>query len=119
MKHKVAELIGHELDALVLVALGHCVFEIRDDRCWRHTNDGQPELFEPSTRWEHGGPIIEREHIALEWEGDLVEADSRWTAGVGDTEAPGHQGWSFGPTPLVAAMRMFVYQKFGEEVELP
>lgn len=68
-----------------------------------------------STDWEQGGPIIEREHIAVRSYGDFPA--TRWQA----------DKWAFrfvdptayGPTPLVAAMRCFVASKLGDEVDVP
>jgi hypothetical protein len=63
-------------------------------------------LYTPSIDWAQGGPIIEREGIAIgkSWEG--------WKA---FTETSGGEG----PTPLIAAMRCYVASKLGDEVELP
>ena len=67
---------------------------------------GRDFMFKPSTNWSHGGPIIEREGIAIgkSWEG--------WKA---FTETSGGEG----PTPLIAAMRCYVASKLGDEVEIP
>ena len=58
------------------------------------------------TDWKQGGPIIEREGIAIgkSWEG--------WKA---FTETSGGEG----PTPLIAAMRCYVASKLGDEVDVP
>ncbi len=60
-----------------------------------------------STDWAQGGPIIEREQIAL-----YLGGDDEWMA---------DDGWkrATGPTPLVAAMRGYVAMKLGDEVEIP
>jgi hypothetical protein len=63
--------------------------------------------YDPSTNWEHGGPIIERERINLwneghDWEASLYGKHIVW-----------------GETPLVAAMRCYVASKLGDEVEIP
>jgi hypothetical protein len=75
----------------------------------------------PSTDWEHGGPIIERERIDIsapeEW-----SDDERWYAGMYQGKDAQHSHMKHearGPTPLIAAMRAYVASKFGEEVELP
>jgi hypothetical protein len=60
-----------------------------------------------STNWAHGGPIIERERITLS---DTVTG---WVAGYNGTLN------SFGPTPLIAAMRCYVASKLGDEVDVP
>ena len=58
-------------------------------------------------KWEHGGPIIEREKITLEWTGE------DWMAYIK------HDDEFFGPTPLIAAMRCYVASKLGAEIDLP
>jgi hypothetical protein len=56
--------------------------------------------------WAQGGPIIEREGIAVgkSWE--------HWKA---FTDASKGEG----PTPLIAAMRCYVASKLGDEVDVP
>jgi len=61
-----------------------------------------------STDWAQGGPIIERERIDV-----LYEHDLRWIA------VPQKGIESYGPTPLIAAMRCYVASKLGDEVEIP
>ena len=61
-----------------------------------------------STKWSQGGPIIEREFIAV-W---FSKGD--WKSQRRDTSNKQH-----GPTPLIAAMRCYVASKLGEEVEIP
>ncbi len=126
MKRQVNELEGHELDAMVLVACGHAMFEIRDGRCWRHQADGQPELFEPSTNSADGAPIIWRERIAVYPEGNewiagydfaLDYYDYGGETGGGCSIELNHSASH--AEPLVAAMRSFVSFKLGNEVDLP
>lgn len=61
-----------------------------------------------STDWAFGGPIIERERIDV-----LYEHDLRWIA------VPQKGIESYGPTPLVAAMRCYVASKLGDTVDIP
>lgn len=70
-----------------------------------------------STDWAHGGVIIERERISIEY-----------MAGAGDGGADVWvatriEGSSFseeeGDTPLVAAMRAYVASQLGDEVTIP
>lgn len=67
-------------------------------------------VYAPSKDWSQGGPIIEREKIALRENTDSPEwyACKRW-----DSHG------SFGKTPLIAAMRCYVASKLGENVEIP
>jgi hypothetical protein len=102
MKHRTADLQGALLDAAVAKAESK-LFRIDD---WRWGD------FAPSTKWEHGGPLIEREKIGTWWEHD------QWCASYEiDTAGGTEDAW--GPTPLIAAMRCYVASKLGEEVELP
>lgn len=65
--------------------------------------------FNPSSNWEHGGPIIAREGISIRQSighpvlAFLWRKDATW-----DFKA-------YGPTPLIAAMRCFVKSQIGEE----
>lgn len=69
---------------------------------WR-TAEHIRQGFTPSTDWAQGGPIIEREGIAL--------------LPPGIAEMPGFEGR--GETLLIAAMRCYVASKLGDEVDLP
>lgn len=75
------------------------------------TDPSDPALrffYEPSTNWDQGGPIIEREHIHLR------HRINEWAASK--TKGP---FVAFGPTPLIAAIRCYVASKLGDEVEIP
>ena len=61
-----------------------------------------------SGKWEHGGPIIERERLCVY---DL--GGDEW--GCDDNLNPR----SVGPTPLIAAMRCYVASKLGDDVDVP
>jgi len=63
--------------------------------------------YEPAVDWALAGAIIEREKIALHFNGD-----SPWV---------GECGWARrdGATPLEAAMRSYVAVKLGDDVEIP
>jgi len=72
---------------------------------------GTAKYIYPSTDWSQGGPIIEREKIALVY---VTEDD------IEDWEGAHPNGHTdFGPTPLIAAMRCYVASKLGEEVDVP
>lgn len=118
--HRVDKLEGALLDAAVAKAEGARaskvpikVYEL-PVAVLPSTDCDYDDPFEPSSRWEHGGPIIERERGRLEppvphcgmplWTADMGTADTRYRL--------------FGPTPLIAAMRAYVASKFGEEVDL-
>lgn len=61
-----------------------------------------------SINWAIGGPLIEREGIAIK---PFIDG-GEWLAKLGS-----HQHYA--TTPLVAAMRCFVASKLGEEVNIP
>lgn len=134
MRHKTSELTGPRLDYAVAKALGlRCVLEVhpmtvpRPTGCWlidegQRLPDFKAGAFAPSTNWEQGGPIVEREGIAV-W-----RCAGGWAANMpGDNEYPGDThyidasnlyGGEPASGPLIAAMRALVAAKLGEEVEL-
>jgi hypothetical protein len=71
--------------------------------------------YDPSTNWEHGGPIIEREGISTVQQGDASE----WVASVYNYNEGDWRLHTTGPTPLIAAMRCYVASKLGDEIEIP
>ena len=118
MKIKTSELIGPALDWAVAKALGIRTYIGR----YEHTltgpcildadlvdmqTDGEQEL-KHSRSWAQGGPIIERELISV----------SSQTNGH-SWAAKGAHNYSYGPTPLIAAMRCFVASKLGDKVDVP
>lgn len=120
MKHKTAELTGEALNQAVALANAE--------------DAGVVSYADYAGMWEYGGPIIERERIALNfyatkkdgryWGSSLLDEqgcevphpDPAQHALMSDGFCP---AWACGPTPLIAAMRAFVSSKLGEEVELP
>lgn len=121
MEYEVAKLEGALLDAAVAMALGYkSAAQVPEDLCgmwYVGESDGGIKNWTPSTDWAQGGPIIERESIAVfrqEWsDGSLRD----WMAGSSHDLDEGPK--MAGPTPLIAAMRAYVASKFGETVELP
>ncbi len=99
MKIKTSELTGAALDWAVAKCEGNEI-SIPKGYLWIPT-----ECY--ATYWQQGGPIIEREGIAL-----YLYGGSEWNAHVGGRE-------SVGPTPLIAAMRCYVAAKWNHEVEIP
>ena len=97
MKVKTSELSGLALDLMVAKAEGIETSEY-------HEFNNEPYM--PSVDWAQGGPIIEREGIALEKYRDY------WVAN------PTRDPTVHGPTPLIAAMRCYVASKLGDEVEV-
>ena len=123
MKIKTGELTGVTLDWAVaktegmhvdIARGGWVVFdsdafaEFRNDY-----NDDKVQSFRPSTNWEQGGPIIEREGISIYPDESEDLPDIKWSADSQDAFRWG------GPTPLIAAMRCYVASHFGDEVDVP
>lgn len=127
---KTSDLIGAALDWAVAKAEGH---RWRDAPiCQQYSPDGcdcwMP--WQPSTKWAQGGPIIEREGIAIrkhssgKWYAKLSRnlGDSegaRWNLGQWAGYETFEQTRFDGPTPLIAAMRCYVASKLGDEVDIP
>lgn len=111
MKIKTNELTGAALDWAVAKCEG---IDLIDGRYNRLLVDGRMSRgqemmapYKPSTDWAQGGPIIEREGIGL------------LPSGTAYYEREGGTHYSYGPTPLIAAMRCYVASKLGDEVEIP
>ena len=116
MKRKVSELEGALLDAAVAKAEGLRVrYDAAHELCVIYEGgDGtgfkerRGPLYNPSSNWRDGGPIIEREWLAIRrqltaWLGE------RWPD-AGDLER--------GRELLSWMMRAYIASKLGEEVEL-
>jgi hypothetical protein len=101
MKIKISELTGPALDWAVAECEGNKYSKLTH----------LLELWEPSTDWAQGGPIIERENIDLAYHGG-----NGWRAAQVYRHNP---ATSYGPTPLIAAMRCYVASKLGDEVDVP
>lgn len=108
---KTSELTGATLDWAVAKCEGSATFGWTAEGTERTALlcvDETWQKFKPSTDWAKGGPIIEREGIAIDFDGEA------WTAS--DNEYPICHRAS---TPLIAAMRCYVTSKMGDEVEIP
>lgn len=98
----VAEL--EKLDRVELTKTGVCY--------WTPRVDGLSNfhLYDPSTNWKYGGPIIDKEIACLtDREHDTMPTAWSKHGGAG----------RMGPTKLIAAMRCYVASKLGDEVEIP
>jgi hypothetical protein len=65
-----------------------------------------------STDWRLGGAIIQREWI------NLTNEQEVWTAEIADDVPDGYVTMQ-GETALIAAMRCYVAQRIGDEIEVP
>ena len=121
MKIKTKDLTGAALDWMVAKAdenlypkgdvrlLDGKVFTIEPGN---YEQSDRWQLYDPSTNWAQGGPIIERERISIrQWTNvPLVHAY------MPQDNAP----WlSDGTSPLIAAMRCYCSFKLGDEVDVP
>lgn len=137
MKYKTAELDGELLDAAVAKALGvplrvftNGMFEAASYDVPFDTGPSESEsgdVFEPSTRWAHGGPIIERNFIQI-YRNTVRDASGHFHGWVADCpkaveleprQKARHGCSGSAAAPLTAAMRAFVATKIGDEVDLP
>lgn len=126
VKKRVADLEGAQLDWAVAVAANE---PLSVDAWQAATRPGtvpfvmiglgsvDKRVYYPSSSWCHGGPIIERERIDIEWWQDSNDLSVGWDAVVHMSVT--QRVRLDGPTPLIAAMRAFVASKLGDEVEVP
>lgn len=70
------------------------------------------EFYSPSTIWEQGGPIIEREKIQVN---PSISSDAWGAANPSKDQCV----WVWAETPLIAAMRVYVASKLGDLIEIP
>lgn len=112
MKVKTADLIDLSLDWAVAECLEATRIQLYEYNGRRMIRVSLPEgihaPWEPSHYWGQGGPIVEREKIAVDWDHDCWNASKY-----------GHPAYYSAPTPLVAAMRFFVASQLGDEVDIP
>lgn len=102
------KLTGPALDWAVAKALGLAA------SWWHDYKLGYP--VSSSTDWRQGGPIIEREKINLY----TTPCPEPWKATITpDEDQPHYYFRLYGPTPLIAAMRVYVARKLGDEIEIP
>lgn len=92
-----------------------------------------PPVFQHSTSWAQGGPIIQQNGIGLLFDTGSACREPRWFATPDDQcTQETYEGEHFdptfmvdesvgmsGPTPLIAAMRCYVASKLGGEVDVP
>jgi len=114
---KTAELAGYALDWVVGKAEGHriSIYNTGEiylvDIPWKDkTRIKWIAPWVPSRAWAQGGPLIEREKIAV------VPMAEGWEAQFEDDRIG---KVSHGPTPLIAAMRCYAASKLGDEIDVP
>jgi len=119
----VSELTDLTLDWVVAVLEAKRVQKGPDRTLQYWTTNGELGVYEPSTNWSQGGPILDRELIAIEpprsyqlGTGGLVII-KEWVANV--KGGSGRLIYQRGPTALVAAFRCYVSSRLGQAVEVP
>ena len=132
MKIKTSQLIGPALDWVVAKCEALC---LGSDPFGLKPIIAAPVFvknYKPSTDWEQGGPIIEREKIDLEfmdnfeaWCGSVLREYGQDRESYSDDQdresytAEQESFVGYGPTPLIAAMRCYCCAKLGDEIDIP
>lgn len=128
---KTAELEGKALDWAVAMSEGATNLRFDTVASWWFTLGGEDRVlgsgwsdkkgYRPSTDWRYGGPLIERHgvevfcNLSAEQASRFKDASPDWRACMN----LGRSEHSYGPTPLIAAMRCLVASKLGEVVTVP
>jgi len=117
MKIKTSNLIDAQLDWAVAKCEPDDTLAIYFDESTGeplcHDDWADNQEYKPSTSWQQGGPIIERESITV------GNAGGSWVAGKPWADDFFSAYVCYGPTPLIAAMRCYVASRLGEEVGVP
>jgi hypothetical protein len=119
----VHDLRGAELDLWAARAAGPCDPHVADGVCRIAAPKGErltvavAEVdYRPSSDWQDGGSIIERERISVWRYPNLDSWHAAMQFDVPRDEFLTLKHYYTGPTPLIAAMRCFIAAKFGNEV---
>jgi hypothetical protein len=110
MKKQIKDLSLHEIDFLVAKAerFNHILKDENKKECFIRDNYYRNwVIYSPTTNPSQAWPIIEREKINLKY----LDVMKKWLADIEDDEVCGN-------TSLEAAMRAYVVEKFGYDVEL-
>lgn len=115
---EVQELSGPALDW----AVAKCEGYIEDYCSWLHEatvkDIADSDGYHPSVKWGQGGPIIEREEIALRRNAPCSKG-REWEASPSILAKGAGGKFGYGPTLLIAAMRCYLASKVGTHIELP
>jgi hypothetical protein len=123
---KTSELIGSALDWAVAKCEGAVdfgydgvthFFTLRGETKVLSTGLVPSMCYNPTTDWQQGGPIIEREKFTLVFR-DLGHA-SYWFSEANEPYQENRYISGEGPAPLIAAMRCYVASKLGDTVQIP
>lgn len=117
------ELSNQDLDKMVAIAEGYKVVDYPFGKQIQQngkfigllSEGGNAWNYSPSTNWEQGGPIMEREKIIpifVEENDPYPIEDGPWSCAY-----PGAEIGYTGPTLLIAAMRCYISSKLGENIK--
>lgn len=120
---KVAELIGPALDWAVAKCEGQALLDPNNNEweyCWNLLGDNSGDYYSPSTNWEQGGPILEKEGMQV-FNCSKSSPEEPWFVEKNHFGRHHKAGRSYaqGPTILIAAMRCYCCAKLGEEIDIP
>jgi hypothetical protein len=120
---RTSELTGAALDWAVAKANGGDDYEIHAGNVLYGRVTTGFIHYRPSTKWEQGGPIIDREGIDLYCNvpSSIAEKNTGWLSSWRARYSRCGYGTDMvhGPTPLIAAMRCYVTSKLGDDIEIP
>lgn len=131
MKIRTTELKDKALDCAVAIAFGGANLRYDTVATWWITIDGKDralsngwaQSFCPSTNWQHGGEIIDREIDSLRKRSKAEELSLAYPNPNFKFKAEiftdNDYFCGFGSTPLIAAMRCYVTSKLGDIVDIP
>ena len=114
---KTKDLTGHALDYAVAKICKLSPYLHQKNVAYDSLHHHGRIYFRPSTDWSQGGPIIEREQIALNLLFNQAPERLWMASATGGSHSPSVV--QYGPTPLIAAMRCYVASKLGDEVDIP
>ena len=100
---KVSELSGSALDWTVAKCEGGWILDLSS--FVPNHSIGRMNF---SGKWDQGGPIIENEKIAIDFDSGI------WCSSVNTKPIA-----FYGSTPLIAAMRCYVASKLGDTISIP
>lgn len=118
-KIKVSEATSQQLNWLVAKCEGVAITKFKESPSLFF--GGGFDKYAPSTNWEQGGPILDKERIGTTPFTITVGPDKgtkEWFANY-ESFVDVTPNYYSGPTKLIAGMRCYVAAKLGEEVEVP
>ena len=135
MRQPTESLVDAALDYAVFLTLNESKYPDRDllTEVFMKLR-GTGESVNYSTNWAAGGPVIERYGIdirQLKWPGEIPDIELHETENPNDGKWLAKRAWTsedvitwrrsdfMSDTPLIAAMRCFVFGRRGDSVDIP